>query len=72
MINPEQKTYSQLFRHLFDVIRWNFSPKQWIGKRFYMMGKMRTVTGETYDHVFLKGLANPVRKDSRYFQKPVK
>jgi hypothetical protein len=66
-LNPEQPTWAQLFTHLFDVIKWKFSPKKWIGKRFYILGKTRSVTGETYDHVFVKGLSNPIRKDHRYF-----
>ncbi len=68
-MNPEQPTWGQLVKHLFAVIRWRVSPKKWIGKRFYLAGKMRTVISETYDHVFVSGMQNPIRKDSRYFYK---
>lgn len=68
-INPEQVTWSELFNHLFSVFRWRISPKKWIGKRFYISGKMRTVITETYDHVFVSGMNNPIRKESRYFNK---
>jgi hypothetical protein len=57
-----------IIARLWNIIKWRVSGEKWIGKRVYCAGKMRTVIGETYDFIFLKGLQNPIRKDSRYLR----
>ena len=54
--------------YLFGVIRWRIVGKEWIGRRVYIMGKMRPVTGETYKYIFVKGLSHEIRKDNRYLR----
>lgn len=62
-------TFSMAIRRLIAVVKWKFSPKKWIGKRIFIYGKMRPVTGETFDYIFVKGLSHEIRKESRYLKK---
>lgn len=62
-------TFPQAWKWLIDVLKWKFSPKTWKGTRIYIAGKMRTVTGERYDTIFVSGLKHEIRKDSRYIRK---
>ena len=54
--------------YLIGVIRWRFGRKKWKGRRIYIMGKMRTVTAESYEYIFVKGLSHEIRKDNRYLR----
>lgn len=58
--------------YLVGVLKWRFSPRQWTGRRVYIMGKMRVVTGETYEYFFVKGLSHEIRKDNRYLRADAK
>ena len=62
-------TFGLAIRRLFAILKWKFQPKKWIGTRIFIYGKMRPVTGETFDYIFVKGLSHEIRKDSRYFKK---
>lgn len=59
-------TFAESIQMLFKVIWWRFTPKQWIGRRVYVYGKVRAVTSETFGHIFIQGISHAIRKDSRY------
>ena len=62
-------TFGMAIRRLFAVLKWQFSPKKYIGTRIFIYGKMRPVTGETFDYIFVKGLSHEIRKESCYLKK---
>lgn len=59
-------TFREACRQLRAVFSWWIMPKQWINRRIYYYGKMRTVTAETFDCVKLTGLPYPVAKEHTY------
>jgi hypothetical protein len=46
----------EALKYLFDVIRWKFSKKQFLGKTVYIKGKYRKVTGESYRFFIVVGV----------------
>jgi hypothetical protein len=54
--------------YLVAVLKWRLSPKKWKGKRIFIQGKMRYVTGEKFDIIFVKGIRHAIRKDNRYLK----
>ena len=51
-----------VLKYLFDVIRWKFSKKQFLGKTVYIKGKYRKVTGESYRFFIVRGVGWALEK----------
>lgn len=52
----------EVLKYLFDVIRWKFSKKQFLGKTVYIKGKYRKVTGESYRFFIVAGVKRALEK----------
>jgi hypothetical protein len=52
----------EALKYLYDVIRWKFSKKQFLGKTVYIKGKFRKVTGESYRFFIVAGVKRALEK----------
>lgn len=43
----------EALHYLIELIKWRFSPKSCIGLMFYYHGKLRVVTGETFQYFYI-------------------
>jgi len=49
--------------YLFNVIRWRFSEKKYLGKKFYFKGRQQMIIGETYHHFYIEDTGTSFLKD---------
>ena len=53
----------QAWLYLIDLLRWRFSPKEWIGKSVYINGRCRNVVYEGHLFIVVEGIKMTIAKN---------